>query len=366
MVDDALLDREGLPFDEWAVTPQPEHLVPDAVEREREREQFREGLRGDPPAVVLTHTDADGLSSAALLASCWGPNTLVQPLDYHGAYRFEHAVEDLLDFDLSGTRIYVSDFNLDEPAGGLSKVASKAQDAVWYDHHQWDDEVAEAVWDSGFDLLIDEDECTASLIAQDLWKLPDRLQELAEVTKDIDLWIREDPRSERLNVFAAMVDDPNEYVATVLECGPGLPDDVQDRIDERLARNEELEAEAVSRRMDYEVDGYDIAMTYIRGGRSSEIGNELVEDHEDDYDIAIVQKPHGGMGIYAHSNREGFARCHEIAEELGGGGHPTAAGCDIPADTFREVAHYWSTSGLSVRQEVLGAVKAVVSDGGDE
>lgn len=104
---------------------------------------------------------------------------------------------------------------------------------------------------------------------------------------------------------------------------------------------------AVDRAERYQIGDVTVAMTYVRGGRSSEIGNVLVEEHSDIFDVAIVQKPHGGMGIYSHSDREGFARCHEIAGELGGSGHPTAAGCEVPIETFRELAHYWSTTGES-------------------
>lgn len=36
MVDNELLDREELPFNEWAITPAPDHLVPDSIERRRD------------------------------------------------------------------------------------------------------------------------------------------------------------------------------------------------------------------------------------------------------------------------------------------------------------------------------------------
>jgi len=369
-MDDRLLSREALDDAEWAVTPHPDHLVPDAIKRERTREAFQDALRDGPPAIVLTHIDADGLSSAALLVDHEGVATAVQPLSYHGAYRFEHALDDIQRADLeTATPIYIADFNADsrQQAARVVDLARQGHDITWYDHHQWDGAIVQQLRDGGVDLLLDDDQCTASLIAQAAdWPIGDYLRELVAVTKDIDLRIHEDPRSERLHTFARICDGAMEYIGIVLHCGVAFPDDVEERIDERIERDEWLEALAVDNRVCYDVGPYTVGVTYVRGGRSSEIGTELAETPAYGIDIAVVLKPPGGMGIYAHSNRETFARCHEIAEQLGGGGHPTAAGCAVPVDRFRELARYWATAGDHVHDAVLDAVRAVVSeDGGD-
>jgi len=312
MVAEDLLGREALSDEEWAITPQPDHLVPDAIKRERTREAFQDALRHDPPAVVLTHTDADGLSSAALLVDHEGIETAVQPLSYHGAYRFEHALDDIQRADLdTATPIYIADLNADSchQAARVVDLARQGYDITWYDHHQWDEAIVQQLRDGGVDLLIDEDECTASLIAQAAhWRIVADLQELVAVTKDINLWIREDPRSARLNTFASICDDPMKYIGTVLHWGVAFPDDAQEDIDERIERDERLETRAVDNRVCYDVSLYTVGITYVRGGRSSEIGNALAETPAYGIDIAVVLKPHGGMGIYAHSNRETFAR----------------------------------------------------------
>ncbi|MDF9748420.1 DHH family phosphoesterase [Natrinema salsiterrestre] len=371
MIDDALLSRETLDYDEWVQTPQPEHLVPDSIERKRAREQFRSRLNAPTDAVVISHTDADGLSSAALLTNHLERtldtiDVAVKTIDYNGPYRFEHVVEDLLETGVHSTPIFISDFALDNESvvDDLGTLAN-ARDCsiIWYDHHQWDEGLVADLEAAGISVVIDEDECAASLIERELGPFDDLYKDLAECTKDIDLWIKDDPRSERLNVFASLVDGPWEYIDVVLEHGANLPDDVQERIDERLERDRELEQAAIENRVVYGVGGYDVAITYVRGGRSNQIGNDLVE--EMDHDIAIIQKPHGGMGIYSHSDRETFAKCHEIADQLGGGGHPTAAGCEVPVETFRDLADFWKTCGVSVREDLLEAVIAVVNEDGD-
>jgi len=121
--------------------------------------------------------------------------------------------------------------------------------------------------------------------------------------------------------------DPWEYIDSVLEHGVDHPPDVEQRIDERIARDEELETYAVENATKYATadDPWTVAITYSKGGRSSEIGNELCENPKHDVDIAIVLKTHGGAGVYSHSDGQGedpdpdvFARCHEIASEFGG------------------------------------------------
>lgn len=375
MVSDELLDRDELGFEEWSITPNPGDLVPDSVAREREREQFRSELRDDPPAVVITHTDADGLSSAALVVDYMGPDTVVQPIDYTGPYSFKDVLYDLNDLSVTDTPVYVLDFNLDDVSDEivemLEDLTTDGCQVIWYDHHQWEIETYQTlVGVDGVVGRVDEDECTASLLARELGTCNDdgieanfdeHLEDLAECTKDIDLWIRDDPRSERLNVWARIADQ-DVYIRSVLAHGADLPVSAQEQIDEWLDESQELETAAVERVTGRRIHGYSLAMTYSSGGRSNVIGNRLVEEHEMDYDIAVVCRP-TGISIYAHSNRETFARCHELAAELGGGGgHPTAAGCSIPVESFRELAEYWSTAGGTVWDDIIEAALAVTDD----
>lgn len=121
MVDTSLFERDALGDEEWAVTPEPDAIVPDAIAREREREAFRAELDADPDSIVLTHIDADGLTSAALLSQLTTGKTVVQTVDYQAPYRFEHVLEDLtndeLGFDPNGTRLSIADFNPDSTDG---------------------------------------------------------------------------------------------------------------------------------------------------------------------------------------------------------------------------------------------------------
>lgn len=359
MVDNELLSKESLGFEEWAVTPEPEHLVPDSVERQKTRNEFIQKLQSDPSAVVITHNDADGLGSGALVVERHGPETAVMSLSYGSPYKLHEALGDVAEQE-PDCPVYITDLGCDDRlvVDPLEKID---ETVTWYDHHQWEDDVKQDVIDAGVKLVIDEDECGTSLIEREMsYDFPPHIQELAEVTKDIDLWIKEDPRSDRLGVMAFAL-EVDEYIETVIENGVNHPEWVEEKIDEQLETNEELEDFAVYNADSVMVNGYSVAFTYIKGGRSSTIGNRLVEEHEPVDDIAIVQRPKG-ISVYSHSNRETFAKCHEIAGELGGGGHPTASGFPIPVETFRELAEYWRSEGQSAREEIWDVIFEVTDD----
>jgi oligoribonuclease NrnB/cAMP/cGMP phosphodiesterase (DHH superfamily) len=367
-MNDELLTRDELGLVEWSVTPDPEALVPDSIARGRERKAFRAKLVDNPDGVIISHTDADGLSSAALLKHNAYTPRVIQTVGYQDAYRFEHVLEDMLDDDTGfgpdGALLQISDFTPDDDAecvAALSALDDAGCTIEWYDHHQWDEATAQAVIDAGVELTIDTDECAASLIHRVVggsW--PGHIDDLVDVTKDRDLWINDDPRSERLSVFSRVF-DVEEYVETVLDYGAELPGDVQSRIDDRLERDEQLEDLAVNRAESHDIAGLHVAVTYTAGGNTSNIGNELVENHDPLFGLAVVCTP-SSVSFYSHSESGTFDHCHEVAAELGGGGHPTAAGCGVPADNFRELAHWWSMMGMDghVVTEILNAAAAVV------
>jgi oligoribonuclease NrnB/cAMP/cGMP phosphodiesterase (DHH superfamily) len=339
MVEDRLLSKEELPFEEWAVTPSPEAVTPQSVKRERMSTEFKQSVR-KANTVILTHGDADGLTSAALIRMSLRGSAHVQEISYGGPYEFSDSLQDLIGVKHSGP-VYILDFNPDstDQVDEVKTLIARGCDITWFDHHQWSEEVESAYRDAGVKIHIDEDECTASLIEQTLpFDFSDQTKDLVEVTKDRDLWIREDERSEDLSTFAEIA-ETDEYIGTVTEVGANLPRSVLERVEEQQDLNRRLNEIAVEDATVHAVGGYEAAMTYISGGVNSEIGNQLVE--EEGADIAVVLSPFGGASIYSHSDRETFARCHKVAEKFDGGGHPTAAGFGIPFDSFRELSEYW-------------------------
>jgi oligoribonuclease NrnB/cAMP/cGMP phosphodiesterase (DHH superfamily) len=218
--------------------------------------------------------------------------------------------------------------------------------------------VAAAVRDAGVDLVVGEsdEECTADVTLRSLdYDFPDHLVDLAAVTRDHDLWIKEDPRSDDLSDYAHWV-SAEEYVTVVGRYGPTLPDPVVDYLDHRRVEKEQLIEAAVDRAEMRSVGPWTVGVTY---GRCSQ--NEVAERlRERGADAAVIVKPAGSASI---RGSEGFERAHEVAAQVNGGGHPRAAGCkpDIYEDML-DYAHHWTTEGYATRQVILAAFERVAAD----
>lgn len=353
MVDDKLFSKDEQSFKQYAMTPEPEQIQPDSLYRDQRVNEFESKLADNPGVIVLTHNDADGLTSAALVEHYYSGNptsdereVAVETVMYDGPFTLSDALEVVNGWSGHFDVLYILDFNFDDRDEAIEQIekagkSGKFNEIICYDHHQWQSDI-DLFPGRTFQLTVDEDECASTICAEELfasYPLDDHLEELAEVTKDYDLWIRDDPRSGQLEAFASIA-EPEEYIDTVLEHGVDFPEDVERRIQAQEQENEMLIEVAVDEAEWMEVAGLDVAVTYIGKGPNSEIGNELVENHK--YDVAFILKPHGGVSIRSHSDEEGFTRCHEVAEELGGGGHPTAAGFGIEFESFQDLAGYWA------------------------
>jgi oligoribonuclease NrnB/cAMP/cGMP phosphodiesterase (DHH superfamily) len=101
------------------------------------------------------------------------------------------------------------------------------------------------------------------------------------------------------------------------------------------------------------VNGWTVGITY---GRCSQ--NEVAEAfREQGADASVVVKPSGSASI---RGTDQFERCHEVAGQVSGGGHPKAAGCkpDI-YDDMLDYAHHWTTRGAVTKQVILDAFRAL-------
>jgi len=359
MVSEEFFQRDEVGFEEWAVTPRPEVLIPEGRQRKFTRNEFVGKLNQDPPAVIISHTDADGLGAAALLRWMTNDNALIFTVDYNEPYGLGDAIEDI-DVHLHSTiPVYISDLNLNNDEVVETLVGMENQ-VFWFDHHQWDEDIVTRLEEGGVQMNIDTDECATSLIAQERDDLPERLQEVAEVTRDIDLWIRDDPRSSDLALIAYAI-DREDYIDTITRNGMDHPQWVESALTDKKIEENELHEFAVDTAeiiRDGQL-GYNVAFTYVKQCNTSQIGNELVENG--DADIAVVMQPNK-VSIYSHSENGVFDHCNKVAEKLGGGGHPTASGFPVPVQTFGETAEYWSSSGRNVWSQVLRAIEEVVNE----
>jgi oligoribonuclease NrnB/cAMP/cGMP phosphodiesterase (DHH superfamily) len=360
-MEDALISPPGISPERASLLPGEGFFLPDDVRERREREAAAAELAGVGTAVVAD-PDADGLGAVALVRELFDPEAALVEAGPHEittglAYVTEHAPE--------GVDVFVCDLCpdavdwLEEP---LADLLDHAAGVRWYDHHQWDDGVVEAVRKMGVELVVgdSEAECTTDVVARSLdAEVPPSLRDLAAATRDHDLWIREDPRSDDLADYAYWA-DPEQYVDTVREHGADLPEDVLTYLAERRETKDDRIDRAVRRAEYREVGAYTVGITY---GRCSQ--NEVAEAmREAGADAGVVVKPSGSASI---RGTESFERCHLVAGRVNGGGHPRAAGCkpDIYDDMLDYAAH-WTSQGATAKRAILAAFEAVIDDTPEE
>ena len=403
-MDDDLIETGDAPRSRYTKLPGKGFFYPDSLDDERAERRAREAIEGSE-AVVIADGDADGLACAAMIREAYDAALDVGPFedavaarlegesgsdepdepaaddegegdddplgDAHaespvglvsaGPYSIDTALERVEKYADDGIDLFVCDLCPDDYewiAEPLTELADSTDTIRWFDHHQWDDETADAVREAGVDLVVGEsdEECTADVTLRSLdYAFDDRWAELAEVTRDHDLWLKEDPRSDDLADYSYWA-GAEEYAAVVGAYGVDLPEAVRSFVAERRVEKEARIDLAVDRAVTHEVGDWRVAVTY---GRCSQ--NEVAERlREAGADAAVIVKPAGSASIRGSDD---FRHAHEVAGRVNGGGHPQAAGCkpDI-YDDMLDYAHHWSTEGQACKRVILAAFEAVAEE----
>jgi len=353
---DWVIDDETLPIERKSILPGEGFFIPDSIEDAKEDAEAEAALTGAEVAVVAD-PDADGLACTALVREVYGDAALIDA----GPHDLDEALERVAEYGEPGAQVFVCDLcpdAYDEVGTALESLVEQASDVRWFDHHQWDDAVAEAVRAAGVDLVVgdSDEECTADVAVRSLdYEFPEYLVELAAVTRDHDLWLREDPRSDDLADFSYWA-DPEEYIEAVAEHGADLSPEIEAFLAEQRVEKEALIEKAVERADVEAVGPWTVGVTY---GRCSQ--NEVAEAlRQQGTDAAVVVKPSGSASI---RGTDAFERAHEVAGQVNGGGHPKAAGCkpDI-YDDMLDYAHHWTTRGAVAKQVILDAFRNLEYD----
>jgi oligoribonuclease NrnB/cAMP/cGMP phosphodiesterase (DHH superfamily) len=347
-MEDWLIDDDRLSLGRKSVLPGKGFFRPNSLNHDQARQEATATIR-DADVVVVADPDADGLACTALIRVARGTGALVPA----GPHNLRRSLEWVAEYADSDTAVYVCDLAPDsqDDIEHVGPLVDRVDSVTWYDHHQWTHTLAEQVRQAGVELVVgDSDEvCTADVALSELsYDFPDRFAELAAVTRDHDLWIREDDRSDDLADYAHWV-EPEEYVGTVLEHGPDLPPEAEELLETRRVQKAALIEKAVERAQLREVGPWTVGVTY---GRCSQ--NEVAEAlREQGADAAVIVKPAGSASI---RGTEQFEQCHEVAAQVNGGGHPKAAGCKPDVyDDMLDYAHHWTTHGAVAKQAILSA-----------
>jgi len=354
-MNDSLIDDETLSIGRKSLLPGEGFFYPDSLEQEQAEREAAARIEG-ADVVVVADPDADGLACTALVRQARGAARLL-PASPH---EIRESLSWLGEYAPDDAEVYICDLCPDSEADleSVDTVVEETAAVTWYDHHQWEETLASQVREAGVDLVVgDSDEvCTADVALAELdYEFDDRFRDLAAVTRDHDLWIREDERSDDLADYAHWV-EPEAYVETVLEHGADLPGAARELLAERRVEKEALIRKAVDRAELREVGPWTVGITY---GRCSQ--NEVAEAlREQGSDAAVIVKPAGSASIRGTAD---FERCHEVAAQVNGGGHPKAAGCkpDI-YDDMLDYAHHWTTQGAVAKQAIIEGFRRLADD----
>lgn len=393
-MDDDLIDTADLPLRRRSLLPGTGFFYPDSLDDERREERARETIEG-AETVVIADSDADGLGCVALIREAYGaavdPGPYLERIDRKldddasdddasddeeiadekelptssvalvpsSPHALGRSLDRVAEYAEEGIDLFVCDLCPDEYdtiASSIETLVGRCERITWYDHHQWEADTETALRDAGVELVVgdSESECTADVALRSLeYAFDDRFADLAAVTRDHDLWVNDDPRSADLADFAYW-SRSDAYVAIVGEYGADLPEPAMEYVEERRIEKEQLIELAVDRAAFESVGEWTVGITY---GRCSQ--NEVAEAlRSQGADAAVIVKPSGSASI---RGTEAFERCHEVASQVNGGGHPRAAGCK-PAiyDDMLDYAQHWVTEGAIAQRRILTAFERLL------
>jgi oligoribonuclease NrnB/cAMP/cGMP phosphodiesterase (DHH superfamily) len=349
-MDDWLIDDDRLSIGRKSVLPGEGFFIPDSYEEEQAEAEAAETLK-DAGVIVIADPDADGLACTALIREAHGEGALLPA----GPHELTEALEWTAEYADPDATVFICDLCPDRESdiAPLDSLVDTVERVVWFDHHQWPDDLADDVDAAGVERTVGDSEevCTADVALSELdYDFDEQWADLAAVTRDHDLWIRDDSRSDDLADLSYW-SEPEEYIEAVHEHGPDLSPEFHEFLEEKRVEKEALIEKAVDRAELRDVGEWTVGVTY---GRCSQ--NEVAEAlREQGADAAVIVKPAGSASI---RGTDSFERAHEVAQQVNGGGHPKAAGCkpDI-YDDMMDYAHHWTTQGAVAKQAIVDAFR---------
>lgn len=275
--------------------------------------------------VIITHTDLDGLASAALIIKYLGefPSKLIfiQP----------HQLHNVLRGIANGSDVFISDLgsnpsNIDKVVAEIKRIIDSGGSVTWFDHHIWEYSWIRTVLDAGAKLYVRNDTCGAGVVAKYLGINDEASQTLVKASCSADLWRFDHWLGNFLVRYAGFKGGRKwrEHVVKKLVSFRGELDEeilraAEDAVDLELkVFNKALRSARV-----VEKNGVRIVY-YFKSDEehlTSYVANLLMSRFK--ADMAVICRR---RSVSLRSRR---LNVRDIAKALGGGGHPQASGAHI-------------------------------------
>lgn len=383
-------DKESMDIERRSKLPKERFFQSNEALEEERRQEVKDASRGES-VLVLSDEDADGLG-VALAVQEKHPEAVFIPCGPHtNEIDLEEVLEIVTEEMERNGIVYVGDICPDDldAVTPLEKLAGKASEIYWWDHHEWNAGVQEYVEDTVTKLVLDsteerEERCAAQIAYDELTKqdvnFKETVTETIEVTAVYDLWKKVtddngnetsefiDERARDLNDFVSVVESYQNYFETVREYGPNVlqDSDVQTKVSEHRVEEKSLKALAVSRATFTEVGEYSVALTYGRCPQN-DVSDELKEKGAD---LVVVVKPSGGVSFRGKDG--GYTNCHKLADNFDGGGHEKAAGGFIAPKNdedydrwetdMLDYSDHWLNEGEKSRNRIVNVLEEQLED----
>ncbi|WP_460123227.1 DHH family phosphoesterase [Stetteria hydrogenophila] len=285
---------------------------------------------------VVTHTDLDGVASAAVYLRIAGLEPDEATVVFAEPYNLHEAVGGYAEYMEKGDVLAVMDLGVNRSV--LDSLVSTVQDLLgrgveveWYDHHVWGPE-AERFKSMGVKLFVDRSTCATGVVAKYAptvkgVEADGYIRELVAAVCAADLWRWDHHLAPKLfRILGRRGED--EWRSRLLEklySGTLWDEEMQQKLEDYVNR---------------ELKGFSkiLSTAKVKVGRSgcrvvvarkdegppsnSIVGSTLLYRFQ--ADIAVIARPNGAISL--RSRRVNVER---IASMLGGGGHPRAAGARL-------------------------------------
>lgn len=313
--------------------PAPSFFRPSAYKDWKFERRFYQKAYAASTVVHLTHGECmDGATCDVLVRKAYG-NGAVETV-FLEPHETADALELLLRVPSRARGLAISDLSLQRGEGErvaqtLQRLADDGWRISWRDHHhkQWEGVDLRAI-ERSTDITIDfsAKESGASLVQKALLPKDAWAAELAQVARDHDLWLRQDPRS--ITLFHSIIEAGTQKWIRYLLSREVITDSTIERWAARdRKKNARLVAWALKRSRTLSGKRARIAVAYGRVPT-----NETLHAlQEMGAHLAILVKPTGAFSL---RSRKDVPVCHVIAHEFGGGGHPNASGGHLGLGAF--------------------------------
>ncbi len=118
---------------------------------------------------IITHTDLDGVSSAAIILRVLGVAPDEARILFAEPYNLHNVLKGVVDGINKDDLLVICDLSLNkdtyESIKPMLEALTKREALVeWYDHHVWDEEWVEGIRGAGVKLVIDRSTCAAGVV----------------------------------------------------------------------------------------------------------------------------------------------------------------------------------------------------------